>query len=61
MTAEERLKKRYEADEMGEGEAPPDYVRVTRRGEVNLSPEDVDLIANLVVERLLSKYKDGDA
>ncbi len=68
MTAEEKLKELYKAEKEfdprtyklqsidKEKEINP-MIHVTPAGKVGLSPEDIDLIANLVVERLKKEDK----
>ncbi len=54
MTAEEKLKELYERLD-----PHPFGMGVVTRNKVGLLPEDIDLIANLVVERLKESNKVG--
>jgi len=52
-TAEEKLKELYETSWHSELRH---IMRVDEKGRVELAPKDIDLIANLVVERLSEIY-----
>ena len=58
MTAEERLQELYEADKQGEWYGLRINGKPVGREYTSLNPSDIDLIADLVVERLKNEKSD---
>ncbi len=52
MTAEEKLMELYKERDLEVTEKPDGTMLIHGQGSVCVSPADIDLIANLVVERL---------